>query len=46
MIKLKKWIKAREFSGLPNPDDFKLEEEELPELEDGGMNGVLSSFDI
>ena len=45
MIKLKKWIKAREFSGLPNPDDFKLEEE-LPELEDGGMNGDLSSFHI
>ena len=42
MIKSKKWVKAREFSGLPNPEDFKLEEEELPELKDGGMKEILS----
>ena len=45
MIKSKKWVKAREFSGLPNPEDFKLEEEELPELKDGGMNEILRLFE-
>ncbi|KAL9696283.1 hypothetical protein quinque_015568 [Culex quinquefasciatus] len=31
----KKWIYARSFDGEPKPDDFRLEEEVMPELQDG-----------
>ncbi|XP_062551440.1 prostaglandin reductase 1-like [Armigeres subalbatus] len=31
----KKWIYARTFEGVPKPDDFRLEEEVLPEIQDG-----------
>ena len=40
MVKAKVWIKHREFSGSPAREDFKLVEEDLPELKDGGMYGV------
>ena len=36
MVKAKSWVKLREFSGTPTKDDFKLVEEDLPELKDGG----------
>ena len=36
MVKAKTWVKLREFSGTPTKDDFKLVEENLPELKDGG----------
>ena len=36
MVRAKYWVKAQEFSGQPKPEDFKLVEEELPELENGG----------
>ncbi len=37
MVVAKKWIKAREFSGSLSDDDFRLEEETLPALKDGGQ---------
>lgn len=36
MVKAKKYIYARHFHNEPNLDNFKLEEEDLPELKDGG----------
>ena len=36
MGKAKLWTKAREFSGVPTREDFSLEEEDLPPLQDGG----------
>ena len=36
MVKAKSWIKLREFSGTPTKNDFKLAEEDLPEIKDGG----------
>ena len=36
MVKAQVWIKVRELSGVPTKDDFKLVEEELPALKDGG----------
>ena len=36
MVKAQVWIKVREFSGVPTKADFKLVEEELPALRDGG----------
>ena len=39
MVKAKVWIKQREFSGSPAKEDFKLVEEDLPELKDGGGYG-------
>lgn len=37
MVKAKRFVYAKRFDGEPKPDDFKLEEEDLPELQDGGM---------
>lgn len=36
MVQAKKFIYAKRFDGLPKLSDFKLEEEALPELKDGG----------
>ena len=36
IVRAKYWIKAQNFSGQPKPEDFKLVEEELPELKNGG----------
>jgi len=35
MVKGKKWVLKRHFSGAPKLDDFELVEEEMPELKDG-----------
>ena len=40
MVKAKMWIKAKEFSGTPTKENFKLVEEDLPELKDGGRTFV------
>lgn len=37
MVKAKKFIMVRHFDGVPKPDNFQLVEEDLPELEVGGM---------
>ena len=44
MVKAQVWIKVREFSGVPTKDDFKLVEEELPALKDGGR--TIPLFDV
>lgn len=36
MVKAKKFIYAKRFDGFPKLTDFKLEEETLSELRDGG----------
>lgn len=36
MVKTKKFIYAKAFEGEPKETDFKLVEEELPPLQDGG----------
>ena len=38
MVKAQKWIKVKEFVGMPTLEDFRLEEEELPELQDKGKS--------
>lgn len=38
MVKTKKFIYAKPFEGEPKETDFKLVEEELPALKDGGKN--------
>ena len=35
-VKAKTWVKLREFSTTLTKDDFKLVEEDLPQLKDGG----------
>lgn len=37
MVKAKKFIYAARFDGLPKISDFRLEEETLDELKDGGQ---------
>ena len=36
MVKAKKWVKIKEFVGMPKMEDLRLEEEELPELKNRG----------
>lgn len=36
MVKAKKFIYSKPFIGLPKISDFQLEEETLPELQNGG----------
>ena len=36
MAKAKKWVKCKAFEGQVTQENFKLEEEELPALQDGG----------
>lgn len=36
MVQAKKFIYSKRFVGLPKLTDFQLEEETLPELQDGG----------
>ena len=44
MAKAKVWIKEKEFAGSPAKEDFKLVEEDLPELKDGGECNVMTVF--
>lgn len=37
MVKATKIILQKRFDGLPKKDDFKIVEEELPPLKDGGI---------
>lgn len=37
MVQAKKFIFAKRFEGLPKITDFRLEEETLPALNDGGL---------
>lgn len=38
MVKAKTWVVAKLFEGEPKLSDFKLVEEELPALKEGGEN--------
>ena len=40
----KKFIYAKKFDGMPKVTDFRLEEETLPELKDGGSCIFISIF--
>ena len=46
MVKAKLWVKLREFSGIPTKDDFKLVEEDLPELKNGGEVIFINFFKL
>ena len=46
MVKAKKWIKSTEFTGMPTVENFRLEEEELPALKDGGMGKKCSAANL
>ena len=41
-MKAQKWTLVKHFEGFPKDTDLKLEEEDLPELKDGGM--LLNHF--
>lgn len=41
MVKAKKFIYSKPFNGLPKISDFQLEEEILPELQNGGSYSCL-----
>lgn len=41
MVTAKKFIYAKRFEGLPKVTDFRLEEEILPDLKDGGKSICL-----
>ncbi|CAH2224171.1 prostaglandin reductase 1 [Pelobates cultripes] len=47
MVKSKSWTMVRHFEGAPKPEDFKLEERELPSLKDGEilLESVFLSVD-
>lgn len=40
----KKWIYARAFDGEPKPEDFRLEEEVMPAIKDGGRLASVSTL--
>lgn len=44
MVKAKKFIYAKPFEGFPKLDNFRLEEETLPELQNGGSYWRLTLF--
>ena len=46
MVKAKRFSLVRHFEGLPTKDNFKLEDQELPELQDGGKktNEIINSL--
>lgn len=46
MVQAKKFIYAKRFEGMPKVTDFRLEEETLPELNDGGLFRFLQFFRI
>lgn len=46
MVKTKKFIYAKAFEGEPKETDFKLVEEELPALKDGGNVDLECSYYI
>ncbi len=41
MVLAKVWVKAREHSGDVSLGDFRLEEEELPALNEGGVSKII-----
>lgn len=42
-IKTRKWLKVKEFRGLPKREDFEIAEEVLPPLKDGGKIVIHNS---
>ena len=48
MVKAKRFSLVRHFEGLPTKDNFKLEDQELPELKDDGKkrNEIINSMII
>jgi hypothetical protein len=44
MVKARKFVLQHLFHGEPKPTDFKLVEEELPPLQDGGIRYVMFCF--
>ena len=46
MVRAKYWVKAQEFSGQPKSEDFKLVEEELPELKNGGTTFFTGASEL
>ena len=42
MVKAKVFVLARHFDGLPTPENFKLIEEELPELKQDRMKHLYN----
>ena len=44
MVKSKNFLIVKHFEGEPKESDFKLVEEELPPLKDGGETRFLSRF--
>lgn len=46
MVQAKKFIYVKRFEGLPKVTDFRLEEETLPNLDDGGKPiHLMRNFD-
>ena len=43
MVKSKKFVRVEEYSGIPKVSDFKIVEEELGELKDGGKKHFILS---
>ena len=41
MVKARKWVLVKQFSGFPKDSDLELQEEELPELNDGGEHSRI-----
>lgn len=41
MVRAKIFIYAKKFEGLPKVSDFELQEEELPNLKDGGKSMIV-----
>jgi len=49
MVKARKFVLTRRFEGAVKPDNFKIVEEDLPDLQDGGcvyLNEHLSSIEL
>jgi hypothetical protein len=45
-ITAKKWVKVQNFDGAPKSEDFRLEEETLAEIKDGGEWVVYNVINI
>jgi len=46
MVKARKWIIAKAFAGEPKITDFKVIEEDLPTLKNGGCNFLWNFFNL
>ena len=40
-MKAKKWVLVKHFDGVPKEENLEIQEEELPELQDGGQCGCV-----